>query len=400
MVMKRNDYQRVYAKINLDNVRDNFESIKAAVKEDTKILAVLKTDGYGHGAIPIAKELEGDERLYGFALATSEEAFILRNSGITKPLLVLSYTFPNAFEELVLKNVSITVFRDDTIDELVDVCRRLSTTEHKYKAKVHVKVDTGMSRIGIAPDDNGLSFIKKLIETDEIEVEGVFTHLAKADEKDKNPTFEQINQFRDFTNRIENELDFKIPIRHISNSAGIIEFPEANFDLVRAGIILYGLWPSDDVSRDKVKLKSILSLYSQIVYIKTIEKGTPVSYGGTFVADKDMKVATVTVGYGDGYPRGLSNKASVLVSGVRCKILGRICMDQLMIDVSDVPNVTEGDEVILIGGNDSNRITMEELGNISGRFNYELACELGKRIPRVYTKSNEIVYTKDYTNDF
>lgn len=394
------EYQRVHARISLDAIKDNFNEIKRLINKDTKVIAVLKTDGYGHGAIPIAKELCDDERLYGFALATSDEAFILRNSGIKKPLLILGYTFPNAYEELILKDVSMTVFREDTLAQLASECRKLSTTEHKYKAKIHIKVDTGMGRIGVMPDESGIEFVKKALSYDELIVEGVFTHLAKADEFDREPTHIQLQKYNDFIKKIKDELGYDVPIKHVSNSAGIIDYPEANLDVVRAGIILYGLWPSSEVSKDKITLKSALSLYSQIVYIKEVPPGTPISYGGTYTTEKKTKIATITVGYGDGYPRLLSNKGYVLVKGMRCPILGRICMDQLMIDVTEVDGVKEGDEVTLIGGCGNKKITMEELGELSGRFNYELACELGKRIPRVYTKNNTVICTKDYSDDF
>lgn len=394
------EYQRVHARISLDAIKDNFNEIKRLINKNTKVIAVLKTDGYGHGAIPIAKELCDDERLYGFALATSDEAFILRNSGIKKPLLILGYTFPNAYEELILKDVSMTVFREDTLAQLASECRKLSTTEHKYKAKIHIKVDTGMGRIGVMPDESGIEFVKKALSYDELIVEGVFTHLAKADEFDREPTHIQLQKYNDFIKKIKDELGYDVPIKHVSNSAGIIDYPEANLDVVRAGIILYGLWPSSEVSKDKITLKSALSLYSQIVYIKEVPPGTPISYGGTYTTEKKTKIATITVGYGDGYPRLLSNKGYVLVKGMRCPILGRICMDQLMIDVTEVDGVKEGDEVTLIGGCGNKKITMEELGELSGRFNYELACELGKRIPRVYTKNNTVICTKDYSDDF
>lgn len=394
------EYQRVHARISLDAIKDNFNEIKRLINKDTKVIAVLKTDGYGHGAIPIAKELCDDERLYGFALATSDEAFILRNSGIKKPLLILGYTFPNAYEELILKDVSMTVFREDTLAQLASECRKLSTTEHKYKAKIHIKVDTGMGRIGVMPDESGIEFVKKALSYDELIVEGVFTHLAKADEFNREPTHIQLQKYNDFIKKIKDELGYDVPIKHVSNSAGIIDYPEANLDVVRAGIILYGLWPSSEVSKDKITLKSALSLYSQIVYIKEVPPGTPISYGGTYTTEKKTKIATITVGYGDGYPRLLSNKGYVLVKGMRCPILGRICMDQLMIDVTEVDGVKEGDEVTLIGGCGDKKITMEELGELSGRFNYELACELGKRIPRVYTKNNTVICTKDYSDDF
>lgn len=393
------EYERVYAKINLDALLNNYHSIKNAISENTKIFAVLKTDAYGHGAIPIAKALENDDKLYGFALATTEEALMLRNSGIYKPLLVLGYTFPHSYEDMVLKNICFTVFREDMLETIAKEVRRLSTTEHSYVARVHIKVDTGMGRIGILPDDTGLNFVKKALEYPEIKIEGIFTHLAKSDEEDKSYTYNQIQKFNKFVNKIENETGYKIPLKHVSNSAGIIEFPEANLDIVRAGIILYGMWPSPIVNKDKVPLRPVFSLHSQIVYLKEVPEGTSISYGGTFITPKTMKVATIPVGYGDGYPRTLSNKADVLIKGRRCPIIGRVCMDQLMVDVSDIDDVTEGEHVTLIGRDGADEITMEELGDLSGRFNYEMACDFGKRIPRVFVCDGEILYKKDYHMD-
>lgn len=396
----KDEYQRVYAEINLDDVKDNYLNIEKNITPGTKVIGVLKTDGYGHGAIPIARELENRESLFGFALATAEEAVIMRNSGIQKPLLILGYTFPYSYEKLILHDIRMTVFREDMLEELVETCRRLSTPDEKKRAKIHIKVDTGMGRIGVEPDEKGLAFIRKALSYEEIEVEGIFTHFARADETDKTATIRQLQIFQQFVDRTEKENGVHIPIRHCSNSAAIIEMKEANFDVVRAGIILYGLWPSEEVHKDLVMLKPILSLYSRIVYIKEVPAGTPISYGGTFVTPKPMRIATVPVGYGEGYPRGLSNKGSVLVHGHRVPVLGRVCMDQFMIDVTDLPQTKEGDLVTLIGKDGDEQITIEELGELSGRFNYELACDLGKRIPRVYTKGGKILYTKDYYQDF
>lgn len=395
-----NVYQRVYAEINLDALISNFKNIVNVIDDHTKVLAVLKTDAYGHCAVPIAKELEEFDKLYGFALATAEEALILRNSGISKPLLILGYTFNNSYEDMIKKDISFTVFRKDMLKDIANACRKLSTTEHKYKAKIHIKIDTGMGRIGITPDDEGIEFIKEAQRYEELIIEGIFSHLSKADETNREYTLHQLNSFKNFNDRIKNELNIDIPYKHISNSAAIIEYKEANYDLVRAGIILYGLWPSNEVRKDIIDLKPVFSLKSRIVFIKTVKSGMSISYGGTFIAPKDMKVGTVCVGYGEGYPRGLSNKADVLVHGKRCRILGRICMDQFMIDLSDIDQVSEGDEVTLIGLDGSECITMEELGEISGRFNYEMACDFGKRIPRVFIKDHQIKYTKDYYEDF
>ena len=392
-------YERVYAEVSLDNLHYNFENIKNAVNPKAKLMAVIKTDGYGHGAIPIAKELSKDERLYGFAVATADEAFILRKAGITKDILILGYTFPSDYEEMVRENISFTVFKEDMAREISDDACRLSSEGKEYKAKIHLKLDTGMGRIGIIPSKESIPFVKMLLSLPGISLTGMFSHFAKADEEDHEPTRVQFDKYIGFAELIKKELDYDIPIKHICNSAGIIEFPEYNLDMARAGIILYGLWPSSEVSKEKVKLKPLLSLYSKIVYIKEIKEETGISYGGTFKAKPGMKVATVPVGYGDGYPRMLSNKGYVLVKGRKCPILGRVCMDQFMIDVSSV-DAHEGDRVTLIGKDGDETITMEDLGELSGRFNYELACDLGKRIPRVYILNGEVVLTKDYNNDF
>lgn len=396
----REDYQRVYAKVNLDAVRENVIHIKQNLPEHTKVIGVIKTDGYGHGAIPIAKELEPLEGVFGFAVATAEEALILRKAGIKKPILILGYTFPYSYKKLIEEQVRMVVFREDTLADISAAVMELRKKDSSICAKVHIKVDTGMSRIGIRPDETGLDFVKKLLNTEGIETEGILTHFARADETDKTSAIRQYELFRDFTEKIEEETGYRIPVRHCDNSAGIIEFPKDDMDVARAGIILYGLWPSKEVRRDIVALKPILYLYSHVVYIKEIEAGTAVSYGGTFVAPEKMKIATIPVGYGDGYPRGLSGKGYVLIHGQKAPVLGRICMDQFMVDISRIENVKEGDLVTLIGNDGSEKITMEELGDLSGRFNYELACDLGKRIPRVYEKGGKILSTKDYYEDF
>ena len=389
------NYQRVCAVIDLDAVCDNMENMHRNLSKGTKMIGVIKADGYGHGAMQIGRELEKMDYVFGYAVATAEEALILRHGGLKKPVLTLGYTFPYCYEDLIRHDIRFTVFRQDTIDELSACARRVGKP-----AKVHVKVDTGMSRVGIRPDDDGIAFVNKVLHAESIELEGMFTHFARADETDKAITKGQIKQIKDFMEHVETKLGCCIAIKHCSNSAGIIEMPEANMDAVRAGISLYGLWPSGQVSREIVDLKPVLSLKSRIVYMKEVEAGVPISYGGTYVTPKKMRVATIPVGYGDGYPRGLSNKGYVLVRGRKAPILGRICMDQFMVSVDEIPEAAEGDEVTLIGKDGNIRITMEELGEISGRFNYELACDLGKRIPRVYVKTGKVTATKDYYDDY
>ena len=395
----REDYKRVFATVDLDAIRENMDAMKAGLSDGTKMLGVIKTDGYGHGAVPIAQELEPLAYMHGFAVATVEEALVLRRAGIKKPILILGYAFPYSYKELILQDVRLTVFRRDTLKQLADVVKELQGEGRERKAKVHIKVDTGMSRIGVSPDEEGLSFVEEVFGTEGIEVEGIFTHLATADEADKTNAYGQLDVFKEFLVKIA-EKGYQIPLRHCANSAAIIEMPQAGMDLVRAGIALYGLWPSEEVSREKLTLKPALSLYSHIIYIKEIEKGTRVSYGGTYTADKKRRIATIPLGYGDGYPRGLSGKGEVLICGKRAPILGRVCMDQLMVDITEIPQAYDGCLVTLIGRDGAEEITMEELGDISGRFNYELACDLGKRIPRVYCKGGEILSTKDYYQDF
>ncbi len=377
--MNLHGLDRGYALIDLDAMVSNMKNMKSQLKPDTRMIAVIKTDGYGHGSVPIAKSLEKLDFMFGFAVATFEEAMQLRDAGITLPILILGYTFPYSYEKMILNDIRPCVFRDDMVDELDAQAAKLGK-----KVKVHVKVDTGMGRIGITPDEDGFQFVKRLTEKRNIEIEGVFTHFARADERDKTSARKQLQLFKGFTDRMEKELGLKNLIKDCSNSAGILEMPEANLDVVRAGITLYGLAPSGEVDMNRIALKPALSLYSTVVFVKELPEGSPVSYGGTFVTPKKMRVATIPLGYGDGYPRSLSNKGYVLICGKKASILGRICMDQFMVDVTDIPEAKEGSKVTLIGTDGNETITTDELGVLSGRFNYELVCDLGKRIPRVY----------------
>lgn len=372
-------YVRGYAEVDLDAIVSNMKNMKEHVGTGTRMMGVIKADGYGHGSVPIAKALEKLDGMYGFAVATAEEAFELRESGITLPILILGYAFPNSYAKLVELDISSTVFRPDTVKLLAEEAGK----QHK-RAKVHIKVDTGMGRIGILPDEEGLEFIKQTAETEGIEIEGIFTHFARADEADKKNALQQIAVFRQFTEEAENTLGLTGLIKHCSNSAGILEIPEANMDVVRAGIGLYGLAPSEEVDMRRISLKPALSLYSTVIYVKWLSAGSPISYGGTYVTDKRRRIATIPLGYGDGYPRGLSGKGYVLIRGQKAPILGRICMDQFMVDVTDIPEVREGDKATLIGRDGKEAISAEMLGALSGRFNYELMCMLNKRIPRVY----------------
>lgn len=387
--------RRVYAEIDLDAVADNMKNMRGNLQEGTRMMGVVKSDGYGHGSVQIARKLEPMDFMFGFAVATPEEAHALRQAGICKPILVLGYSFPYSYEQMAREEVRPAVFRRDCVEALKEAAKKAGKP-----VRVHIKVDTGMNRIGITPDRQGLSFVRALADQEGIEIEGIFTHFARADEKNKESAERQFRTFMDFIHMIEEELYLEIPFKHCANSAGILEMPHTGLDIVRAGIAMYGIAPSDEVRTDIVPLRPALSLYSHIVYVKTIHAGQSVSYGGTFTASEDMRIATIPVGYGDGYPRGLSGKGAVLIRGKRAPIVGRVCMDQFMADVSHIPDVCEDDRVVLIGRDGEEVITAEQLGELSGRFHYELVCDLGRRIPRVYIEGGKIIFCRDYAEAF
>ena len=383
-------YSRVYAKIDLDAVTYNMEQMKQRVNGDTKIMAVIKSDGYGHGAVQVAEVLEKYDYIWGFAVATLDEAVVLRTEGIKKPILVLGCIFPDQYLEMLDNDIRMNVYTEEMAKEISYMARREGKT-----AYLHIKLDTGMARLGFAVNDESIDAITRISKLPNVNMEGVFTHFAKADEMDKTFTENQISQFIAMTEKLK-ERGVTFPYEHCANSAAIIDVEDARFDIVRAGISTYGLYPSEEVNQDAVHLKPALALKSHVAFVKEIEKGTPVSYGGTFVAEKKMKIATVPVGYGDGYPRSLSGKGYVLIRGKKANILGRICMDQFMVDVTDIEGVSFGDKVTLIGRDGNESISVECLSELSGRFNYEFICALGKRIPRVYVKNGKIAEQVDY----
>lgn len=378
-------YSRIRADIDLDAVLYNFENMKANIRPGCKITAVIKADGYGHGSVQIAELMEPYDYMWGFAVAAADEAFRLRRAGIRKPIMLLGYTFDEFYEDLIREDVRICVFDYDTAVRVSD-----AAFTAKKKAIIHIALDTGMSRIGFRDNDASVAEIVKIAKLPNIEIEGLFTHFARADEVSIDPAVRQLGRYDAFAEKVE-KAGVDIPIHHVSNSAGIIRLREANKDMVRAGITVYGLMPSADVETDIVPLKPVMSLVSHISYVKNIEAGDEVSYGGTFKAEKTMRVATIPVGYADGYPRMLSGKGYVLIKGRKAPILGRVCMDQFMVDVTDIEGATRGDEVVLLGKQGDERITAEELGDLSGRFNYELVCDISKRVPRNFIYEGRII---------
>lgn len=388
--MRVKDYERVCARVDLDAVEYNIEMMKNNIKDDARMIVVVKTDGYGHGALPIAKVLSAKRYIWGFAVATVDEAFYLRKGGVTKPVLVLGCIFPHKREISIANDIRITVYTFEMAKEISDLAGEMGK-----KAYIHIKIDTGMSRLGFMVNEESVDEIAKIAALPNLILEGMFTHFSKADEVDKSFTEQQIEKFLWMKKELSGrEITFRY--YHCSNSAGIIDLPDANMDLVRAGISTYGLYPSNEVDREKVLLKPALELISHVAHVKWVEEGTLVSYGGTYITDKRTKIATVPVGYGDGYPRSLSDKGFVLIHGQRVKILGRICMDQLMIDVTDIDHVKFEDKVTLIGQDGEENITVEELSELSGRFSYEFVCDLGKRIPHEYLRHGEVIEQRDY----
>lgn len=383
-------YSRVYAKIDLDAVAWNMEQMKKNLKEGTEMVAVIKTDGYGHGAVQVASMLESYDYVWGYAVATLDEAVVLRAAEIQKPILVLGCIFPDQYWEMLKYEIRMNVYTK----EMAEAISALAV-EKGEQAYVHIKLDTGMARLGFSAEESSIEEIKEIAELPNLVLEGVFTHFAKADEEDKTFTMMQLEKFEWMTQRLEEE-GVTFPYVHASNSAGIIDVHRADYNLVRAGIAIYGLYPSEEVDKEKVQLKPALSLKSHIAFVKDIPAGTPVSYGGDFVSEHQMRIATIPIGYGDGYPRSLSDTGYVLIRGKKAPIIGRICMDQFMVDVSDIPEVKFGDKVTLIGRDQEEYLPVEKLSELSGRFNYEFVCDLGKRIPRVYVQDGKVEEQVDY----
>lgn len=383
-------YYRVYAGVNLDNIYTNMRELSNNTAKGTQMVAVIKTDGYGFGAVPVAKTI--DELVSAYAVATIDEALNLRRHNITKPIYILGFIYEQRVKDAILNDVRMSVFSY----EMAEFISR-TAIELGRRAYIHIKVDTGMSRIGFMANEEAADTVLRISKLENINIEGIFTHFAASDSADKTMANGQLKKFNDFLCMLK-DRGVEIKLVHCSNSAGIIDMPEANMTEVRAGIALYGMYPSEEVNKKAVALRPALELKSHVIYVKTLPAGTGISYGSTYVTDKETKVATIPVGYGDGYPRNLSNKGYVLIKGKRCPILGRVCMDQFMVDVTGM-EVKEGEVATLIGTDGSESITVEELAELAGTFNYEFVCDLGKRIPRVYYRNGRIVCMKDYFID-
>lgn len=377
-------YSRVHAIVDLDAICHNVHILDEMTTSKQKIIAVLKADGYGHGALPIAEVLEQEPGVYGYGLATVDEALSLRRHGIRKPILILGHTFREQYEDVINNAISSSMYDYEAAKELSKVAVELDK-----KAYIHIMVDTGMNRLGFQVTTGSIEKVVQINYMRNIKIEGIFTHFYNADDEDKTSAIDQQRKFEYFIEELEAK-DVRIPLKHCANSAGFLEIPQSRLNLSRIGISLYGLQiPGTTYNIDN--LQPALELKSMVVHVKEVHKGETIGYGGTYVVQETQVIATIPVGYGDGYPRSLSNKGYVLIHGQRAPIRGKVCMDQLMVDVSHIPRVHVGDEVVLIGRSGQAYIGVEELGDLSGRFTYEFICTLGKRIPRVYTKYNEVV---------
>ena len=372
-----NRYRRVMAGINLDAIAHNFKEIKRKVGPDVKVLSVLKSDAYGHRASEVGHLL--DDRTDYFGVSIIEEAMELRRAGVKKPILIFGYTSPDHYEKLFKYKIEQTVFS-------LDMARMLSSAALKGGCRlgVHIEVDTGMARTGFASDKEGLEDVLKISSLPNIEILGIFTHFANADIADKAPTLKQKKMFDDFCENLE-KRGLKIPLKHACNSAATIDEDES-YDMVRTGLALYGLYPSKEVKKERLKLMPAMYLQTHVIFLKEVLPGQGISYNHTYIAKTKRTIATLPIGYADGYPRSLSSKGRVLIKGSYAPIVGRVCMDLMMVDVSDIKGIEIEDDVTLMGCDGGNCISAEELADLSGTVNYEIICGISKRVPKVLYK--------------
>ena len=379
------EYANTYVKIDLSAIAENFQNI--CKKAGAPVMAVVKADAYGHGAVPVAKELESMCAFFG--VSSVAEALELRAAGLKKPILILGHTPPHAYEAVVRHEIRPAIFCYEDALALSREAQRQNTT-----ARFHFALDTGMSRIGLQPTEESADLCAKIAGLPHLQAEGLFSHFATADEKDLTNANAQAQRYAAF-DRMLQKRDVQIPIRHLDNSAGIMNFG-CHYDMVRAGIVIYGLYPSDEVDPTLLSLKPAMSWHSRVSHVKLLEPGRALSYGGTFVTEKPTLVATVPAGYADGYRRSLSNRFYVLIRGQRAPILGRVCMDQFMVDVTDIPGVMPGDEVVLMGTSGTETIAAETIAAAAGSFNYEQVCDVSRRVTRVYYRAGEEVGRTNY----
>lgn len=382
--MKRNNY----VKINMDAILENYRAV--CQKTGVPVMAVIKADAYGHGAVQVAHLLEQECPFFG--VSSVSEALELRQANIQQPILILGHTPSSVFHLLIGQGIRPTIFTYADALEL----NRLAT-ETGVVAPCHIAVDTGMSRIGFQVSEEEADICAEIYKLSNVEIEGVFSHFATADCADLSRSCAQAELFEQFCQMLR-DRGVVPKMYHLNNSAGIMNF-ETHYDIVRSGIVTYGLYPSDEVEPSLLHLTPAMSWYSRISHVKTLPAGREISYGGTYVTAAPTRVATIPVGYADGYRRSLSGKFYVLLHGKKAPILGRVCMDQMMVDVTHIPEAAVGDTVTLIGTDGEETITMEQIAEAAGSFNYEFACGISRRVCRRYTSGGRVILEVDFLLD-
>ncbi|MDW7650747.1 MAG: alanine racemase [Bacillota bacterium] len=372
-----------WAEVDLSAIAHNVSQFRKHVSSQTRLMAIVKADGYGHGAVEVAREAVAAGISF-LGVGMVEEAVQLRDSGLDTPILILGFTPKNYAPYLCEYNLTPTVFTPDEAEAFSQAAVKSGRT-----LNVHVKVDTGMGRVGCFPCEEADDFIMYVAGLPGLHVTGLYTHFASADHSDKGYAKWQFGRYMQLVRRLE-ERGMRIPVKHAANSAAAISMPETHLDLVRVGISLYGLYPSDEVSRDEICLRPAMSLKAQIIYVKDVPAGTSISYGSTYVAAEPSRIGTLPLGYGDGYRRGLSNRGQVLVRGQRVPVVGRVCMDQTLVNISGVEGAAAGDEVVLFGRQDHALLPVDEVARWLDTINYEVVTSISRRVPRIYLKETEI----------
>lgn len=383
------DYLRpAWAEINLNNLEHNMKEI-IKISNSKEIMAVIKADAYGHGALETAPLLlkNGATRL---AVAVITEALELRNGGIKAPIVILGYTPLSFAKEIIENDIEVTAYSYEYAKAL-----SVEAVNCGKSVKIHIAVDTGMGRIGFLPTEESVNYVYKIGKLSNIIIEGLFSHFSSSDEMNKEYTYKQAEKFLWFDNKLK-ALGVDINIRHLGNSAAVIDLPDLHFDAVRPGIIIYGYYPSNEVCKKSINLKPVMSLKANIIHVKNLPQGEYISYGRTFKTERESCIATIPIGYADGYTRLLSNKGKVIVKDRFAPVVGRVCMDQCMIDVTGIDGVKLGDEVILMGECNNLKLTADELAEQMGSINYEVICMISKRVPRVFIKDGKVVKIRNY----
>ena len=382
------NFDNTRVKIDLDVIEENFDAVQAKVQ--VPVMAVVKADAYGHGAIQVARVLQNKCAFFG--VSSMLEALELRKAGLKNPILILGQTPVSAFPTAILEGIRPTIFHYETAVALSQAAQEVN-----QPAPFHFAIDTGMSRIGFQATDESVELCARIAKLPGLQAEGIFSHFATADCQDLERSRQQATLFDAFCEKLRAK-GVQIPIRHMDNSAGLMNF-DHHYDMVRSGIVTYGMYPSSDVSPQLLQLKPALQWLSRITHVKTLEAGREISYGGTYVTTKPTRVATIPVGYADGYRRSLSGKFYVLIHGKKAPILGRICMDQMMVDVTDIPEAKLNDRVVLVGRSGDEEITMEAIAAAADSFNYEMVCGISRRVPRLYCRDGQTIHSVHYLLD-